>query len=64
MLPQGQCLKCFFQVKQLLDGHLPDQSDLGKMETQSIERLIGDDATTGEAFRQASFILDFLLPGG
>lgn len=43
-------------MKQLLDGHLPDQSDLGKMETQSIERLIGDEATTGEAFRQASLL--------
>ena len=26
------------------------------METESIERLIGDEATTGEAFRQASLL--------
>lgn len=42
------------QVKQLLDGHLPDESALGKMESESIGQLINDEATTGEAFRQVS----------
>ena len=59
-------LKCLIsvQVKQLLDGHLPDQSDLGKMESQSIEKLISDEATTGEAFRQACSTLPFLARCG
>ena len=48
------------QVKQLLDGHLPDTTDLGKMESESIGQLINDEATTGEAFRQAS---DWVIGG-